>query len=63
MYDVLYFDHTSHCRVLATGLSHDAAVERARSEARTRRAGRMFLAGSDSVPRRNSVVIIRSGPS
>jgi hypothetical protein len=62
VYDILYFDHASHCRVVASGLSHDAAVERARSEARRLRAARMFLKGSASVPRRNAVVIIRSGP-
>lgn len=62
MYDVLYLDQGSRCKVIASGLTRDSAVEVARSEARRRRAGRMFLSGSAWVPRSHSVLIIRSGP-
>jgi hypothetical protein len=62
MYDVLYMDRGSHCKVVATGLGKEPAAELARAEAQRRRASRMFLAGSASIPRRNAVLVIRSGP-
>jgi hypothetical protein len=62
MYDVIYLDGKSHPRLLAMGLNRESAAGVARAEARRRHAGRMFLAGSESVPRSHAVVIIRSGP-
>jgi hypothetical protein len=62
MYDVIYLDTNSRARVLAKGLSRESAAEVARAEARRRHTGRMFLAGSESVPRSHAVVVIRSGP-
>jgi hypothetical protein len=63
MYDVLYIDEARRCTLLAGGLSRADAFERARSEARERRSPRLFLRGSDSFPRGQAVVIIRSGPT
>ena len=60
MYDVLYLDQASHQRVIAAGLGRDSAVTIARSEARRRRVGRMFLAGSDPSPQGDLVVIVQS---
>jgi hypothetical protein len=62
MYDVVYVDGQSRRSVLATGLTRESAAAAAREEARRRHAGRMFLAGSESVPQRNAVVIIRTEP-
>jgi hypothetical protein len=62
MYDVLYMDRSSHCKVVATGLGRGSAAEVARAEAQRRRASRMFLAGSAFIPRTNAVLVIRSGP-
>ena len=58
MYDVLYLDQASHARVIAAGLGRDSAVTIARAEARRRRVGRMFLAGSELSPRGELVVIV-----
>ncbi len=59
---MLYIDEASRCSTLAAGLSRADALELARAEARERRSARLFLHGSDGVPRHNAVVIIRSGP-
>ncbi|MDP9228296.1 MAG: hypothetical protein M3M99_04490 [Actinomycetota bacterium] len=64
MYDVLYMaykDGTEHRAIVASGLERDAACELARSEARRRNAGRMFLAGSDPHPVGDVVLIVESG--
>ena len=60
MYDVLYLDQASHERVIAAGLGRDSAVTLARAEARRRRVGRMFLAGSEPSPRGELVLIVDS---
>jgi hypothetical protein len=46
VYDVLYLDHSNREKVLARSVARDAACDLARAEARKRRVGRMFLAGS-----------------
>jgi hypothetical protein len=58
VYDVLYLDQASHARVIAAGLGRESAVTIARAEARRRRVGRMFLAGSEPSPRGELVVIV-----
>ena len=60
MYDVLYLDQASHARVIAAGLGRDSAVSVARAEARRRRVGRMFLAGSEPSQRGELVVIVET---
>lgn len=60
MYDVLYLDQASHTRVIAEGLRRESAVTIARAEARRRRVGRMFLAGSDPAPRGELILIVDS---
>jgi hypothetical protein len=63
MYDVLYMayrDGAEQRSVLASGLERDAACEIARSEARKRNAGRMFLAGSQPGPVGDVVLIVES---
>jgi hypothetical protein len=60
VYDVLYLDQTSHESVIATGLARESAVTIARAEARRRRVGRMFLAGSEPSPRGELVLIVQS---
>ena len=57
MYDVLYLDHSGGSLSLGARLDREAATELARAEARSRRAGRMFLAGSER-PRRGGIVVI-----
>ena len=57
MYDVLYLDHCGGSLTVGARLEREAATELARAEARRRRAGRMFLAGSER-PRRGGVVVI-----
>ena len=44
------------------GLDRDAACEVARTEARKRNAGRMFLAGSEPGPIGDVVLIVESEP-
>jgi hypothetical protein len=61
MYDVLYLDHSSTGKLVASGLAKHAACELARTEARRRRVGRMFLAGSEMAPVGDCVVIVHSG--
>ena len=60
MYDVLYLDQARHQRVIAAGLGRESAVTLARAEARRRRVGRMFLAGSDPSPQGDLVLIVQS---
>lgn len=60
MYDVVYLDGTRHSRVLATGLRRESAVSIARAEARRRRVGRMFLAGSETAPSGELILIVDS---
>lgn len=60
MYDVLYLDQASHARVIAARLGRDSAVTIARAEARRRRVGRMFLAGSEPALRGELVLIVES---
>ena len=63
MYDVLYMAYRDGQRerwVLATGLDRDRACEMARDEARRRRAGRMFLAGSEPHAVGDVVLIVDS---
>jgi hypothetical protein len=65
MYDVLYQayrDGAEHRSVVASGLDREAACELARSEARKRNAGRMFLAGSEPGPIGDVVLIVESEP-
>lgn len=59
MYDVLYLDHDGHSQLLASMLERDAAANLARTEARRRHGGRMFLVGSEP-PRCGGVVLIVS---
>ena len=58
MYDVLYLDHSSRGKRIASGLAKGAACELARTEARKRGVGRMFLAGSEMTPVGDCVVIV-----
>jgi hypothetical protein len=60
VYDVLYMDQDRGRQVLASGLAREAACERARTEARRRRVGRMFLAGSEPRAGEKLVVIVDS---
>jgi hypothetical protein len=60
VYDVLYLDHSNHQQVLAAGLAKTAACNVAREEARRRRVGRMFLAGSEMGPVGDCVVIVHT---
>jgi len=62
VYDVVYLDSTSRSKPLATALARESAVAFARSEARRRRVGRMFLAGSERPRAREIVVIVESAP-
>lgn len=59
-YDVLYLDQASHPSVIAAGLARESAVTLARAEARRRRVGRMFLAGSEPSPRGELVLIVEA---
>ena len=60
MYDVLFLDRSHGEMVLASGLDHDSACEVARTEARLRGVGRMFLAGSEPDPVGEVVVIVET---
>ncbi len=57
MYDVLYLDHCGGSLTIGARLDREAAADLARAEARRRRSGRMFLAGSER-PCRGGVVVI-----
>lgn len=63
MYDVLYLDHRGGSLTLGAQLDRDAATDLARTEARRRRAGRMFLAGSERPCRGAVVVIVETEPA
>jgi hypothetical protein len=58
VFDVVYVDRQKQGSVLAAGLHRQAAVDLACREARKRRVGRMFLAGSE--PPSDVVVIVAS---
>jgi hypothetical protein len=60
VYDVVFRDSASHLTIIAAGLGRESAVSIARSEARRRQAGRMFLAGSGYVPRGEMVLIVEA---
>ena len=60
MYDVIYIDRVKRSNLLGTGLERSSAVSTARAEARRRRVGRMFLAGSEPMDRSQMIVIVRS---
>ena len=60
MYDVLYMDRTRGEKIVASGLARQDACELARAEARRRRVGRMFLAGSELGRGADLVVIVES---
>jgi hypothetical protein len=63
VYDVLYMNYregTERRSILASGLDRDTACEVARSEARKRNAGRMFLAGSEPRAIGDVVLIVES---
>jgi hypothetical protein len=53
-------NRTGSSTLLVAGLNRDGAVDLARAEARRRRVGRMFLAGSDPAPV-EQVLIVESG--
>ena len=58
MYDVLYLDSNGSRQMVAASLDRDSAAELARTEARRRHSGRMFLAGSETPCRGGLVVIV-----
>ena len=60
MYDVLYVDLTHRQKVVASGLGRSEACDLARAEARRRRIGRMFLAGSEAGPVSECMLIVHS---
>jgi hypothetical protein len=62
VYDVIYLDPASHAKSLAEAVGRDSAVAVARTEARRRRVGRMFLAGSERPRAGEVVVIVESQP-
>jgi hypothetical protein len=63
VYDVLYMAYTDggeRRSLIASGLDRNAACEVARTEARKRNAGRMFLAGSEPTAVGDVVLIVES---
>jgi hypothetical protein len=60
MYDVVYLDRTKRQTLVAEGLARDAACDLALQEARRRKVGRMFLAGSRQTPSGEVVLIVES---
>jgi hypothetical protein len=60
MYDVVYFSRGQGESLVGAGLAREAACELARAEARKRKVGRMFLAGSEPPPRSELIVIVES---
>jgi hypothetical protein len=60
VYDVLYMDRTRGEKTLASGLGRQDACEVARTEARRRGVGRMFLTGSEPGPVGDLIVIVDS---
>ena len=61
MYDVVYVDRRKQGSILAAGLQRAAAVDLACREARKRRVGRMFLAGSEPPPGRAVLIVDSTG--
>jgi hypothetical protein len=59
VYDVLYVNG-KRSGILAAGIDREAAISIARAEARKRRAGRMFAAGSSAATAGNLVLIVDS---
>jgi hypothetical protein len=57
MYDVLLMNRTGSSTPLVRSLKRESAVELARTEARRRRVGRMFLAGSELVPGEQVLIV------
>jgi hypothetical protein len=57
MFDVLLMNRTGNPTVLVSGLKRESAVDIARTEARRRRVGRMFLAGSEVAPGEQVVIV------
>jgi hypothetical protein len=57
MYDVLLMNRTGSSTVLVSGLKRESAADIARTEARRRRIGRMFLAGSEVAPGEQVVIV------
>jgi hypothetical protein len=57
MYDVVYLDRNGIRETVATHLERDAACDLARTEARRRSVGRMFLAGSE-LPAQGGLILI-----
>jgi hypothetical protein len=60
MFDVIHLDHDHHRKLVAGALTRESAVRIARSEARARRLGRMFAAGSDPGCLHNVIAIVES---
>jgi hypothetical protein len=60
LYDVLFLDRMRGEKVLAAGLDHDAACAVARAESERRGVGRMFLAGSETNPAGDVIVIVEA---
>ena len=60
MYDVIYVNGTRQARVLVAEVERESAVSTARTEARRRRVGRMFLAGSEPMDRGDMILIVES---
>lgn len=63
MYDVLYLDHSGGSLPVGAHLEREAATDLARAEARRRRSGRMFLAGSERPCRGGVVLIVDAEPA
>jgi len=63
MYDVLYLDQSGGSLTIGARLDRESATELARAEARRRRSGRMFLAGSERPCRGGVVVIVEAQPA
>jgi hypothetical protein len=57
MYDVLLMNRTGSSTPLVRGLKRESAVDLARTEARRRRVGRMFLAGSELAPGEQVLIV------
>ncbi|MGZ5307878.1 MAG: hypothetical protein ACXWDQ_03435 [Solirubrobacterales bacterium] len=60
MYDVVYTDQGNRQQLVAAGLARDVACDLARTEARRRGVGRMFLAGSEQSPPGEVILIVES---
>ena len=58
MYDVLFLNQARGEKLLGADLDHDAACALARAESERRGVGRMFLAGSETNPIGDVIVIV-----